>query len=104
MDNIHHNNNNINFGQLMPTKILIKSALGRQNFEESKFLNQTLGVKYSGYLGFHKRAGNIAKNVIDKNENFRKIIENIKSLPDAQQTFEIDKIVSSIGENIDVII
>ena len=42
---ISNTQHNINFGQKVPTRAFLKSALKTQNFEEAKELNLSLGVK-----------------------------------------------------------
>lgn len=98
------NNSNITFCQLMPTKALLKTAAGINNFEEAKSLNQSIGVKYAGHIGFHKRAANIVQNIVEKDKNFQQMVNQIMNLPVEQRLTEINKIVSTVGENIDVII
>lgn len=90
------------FGTLIPAKPLIKSALGNPTFQEAKILNRSLGIKYSGHIGFHKRALKIASEICTKDEKFNKIITELKKLPPEKQQTKIDNIVSELGENIDI--
>ena len=53
-------NNNLHFGQKLPTKALLKSALEIHDFEDAKLLNLSMGTKYSGKVSFYIRAKNIA--------------------------------------------
>lgn len=100
--NIEYTNQHTSFGTLLPTKPLIKSALGNQNFQEAKELNLSLGIKYSGHIGFHKRAVNIANKVCAKNEKFNEIIQTLKNLPSEKQEQKIEQLISTLGDKLDV--
>lgn len=98
------NNKNITFGQLIPTKALLKSALGIHKFEDAKILNQSVGIKAPGHQGYHKRASLIASNAVEKNKNIQEILYKLKKLTPEQQEKEIINLVSKIGEEIDITI
>ena len=102
--NIKCNNQNTSFGTLVPAKPLIKAALGYPTFEEAKSLNLSIGVKYSGHIGFHKRAIKIANEICTKNENFNTLIKNLKKIPKDTRENEINNIISQLGEQLDVLI
>lgn len=101
--NIHYNNNP-HFGQQLPTKALFKSALGIHEFEDAKLLNLSMGTKYAGKVSFHIRAQNIAQNVTDKNKNIEELVLKMKNYSKPQQLQEINKLTSTLGETIDVIV
>ena len=96
------NNTNINFGQLIPTKPLLKSALKIHDYDEGKALSLSITTKFPGNIGYYKRAINIADNIISKNPELEKINEEIKQLPQQSQAAEIDKFVNKLGKNIDI--
>lgn len=91
----------INFGQKVPTKALLKSALQKQNYEESRELNLSLGIKYSGHIGFYKRALAIAENACKKNENLQKMVEKLKQNPFTQDK-EIEELSKQTKGFIDI--
>ena len=61
-----------------------------QNFEEAKELNLSLGVKYCGHIGFHKRALLIAENACKKNKKIQEMVNHLKENPFTQKE-EIEK-------------
>ena len=98
---ISNTQHNINFGQKVPTKALLKSALQMQNFEEAKELNISLGIKYSGHIGFHKRALTIAENACKKNPKLQEIVNQLKKNPFTQKE-EIEKITKQTKGFLDI--
>lgn len=93
-----------NFGHIVPTEPLLKSALEIHKYEDAKVLNQAIGIKYSGHVSFYKRAIKIAQDIIEKNPQVKDIVEKLKLMDLEQQLREINNIKSSVGENIDVIV
>ena len=98
---ITNSQNQINFGQKVPTKALLKSALQKQNFEEAKELNLSLGVKFSGHIGFHKRAVLIAQNACKKNKSLQELVTRLKENPLTQNS-EIEKIAKQTKGFLDI--
>ena len=98
---ITNSQNQINFGQKVPTKALLKSALQKQNFEEAKELNLSLGVKFSGHIGFHKRALLIAENACKKNKKIQEMVNHLKENPFTQKE-EIEKITKQTKGFLDI--
>lgn len=98
---ITNSQNQINFGQKVPTKALLKSALQKQNFEEAKELNLSLGVKFSGHIGFHKRALLIAEKACKKNKFLQELVTRLKENP-LTQNAEIEKIAKQTKGFLDI--
>ena len=99
------NQNKISFGQAVPTEALLKSALGIHKFEDAKILNQSMGVMYSGHIGFHKRAVSISENILSKNPEIAELIQKLKSENSLKQQLKSIKLaVKNIGENVDVVV
>jgi hypothetical protein len=48
------NMQNISFGHLLPTKPLLRTCIGVQNFEDSKALCIAIGKKNSGHIIYKK--------------------------------------------------
>ena len=59
-------NPNINFGQLVPTEALLKSALKIHNFREGKSLTLAVDKSFPGSVGYFNKAINIAKIIQSK--------------------------------------
>lgn len=97
-------NNNINFGQVVPTKPLLKAMVNIHNFDEGKELYLSTSSKVVGNIGYHKRATILANNIVNKNENIRKIFQELTGLTKEEQQIKIDKLTKTLGENIDVIL
>ncbi len=98
---ISNTQHNINFGQKVPTRAFLKSALKTQNFEEAKELNLSLGIKYSGHIGFHKRALLIAENACKKNKKIQEMVKHLKENPFTQKE-EIEKITKQTKGFLDI--
>ena len=99
------NQNQISFGQVVPTEALLKSALGIHKFEDAKILNQSMGIKYSGHVSFYKRAITISENILSKNPEIKDLIQKLKSESSLEQQLKSIKLaVKNIGENIDVVV
>ena len=97
--------NEISFGQVVPTEPLLKSALGIHKFDDAKILNQSIGVKYSGHISFYQRAIKIADEIISKNPELKKIVTELKTENITERQIKaIKSAVARIGENIDVAI
>lgn len=98
-------NQTINFGQLVPTKPLLKATVRMHNFEESKNLNNAVGVYYSGHISFYKRAIIIADKISKDNPEIAEIVSALKKITDPQiKMKEIDRLNIKYGENIDVVV
>lgn len=101
--NIQNYGQNINFGHKVPADILIKAALKKMSYEDAKALNQSIGVRYSGHIGFHKRALAIAEKVCKQDENFKKTVEKIAQITNPfEREKEIQKITAENGGMIDI--
>jgi len=97
-------NNDINFGQLVPTKPLLKATLNIHTYDEGKELYLSTSSKVVGNIGYHKRAFKIAENIVRKNENIREIFQNLSKLNKDEQMVKIDNLTNNLGENIDVVL
>lgn len=96
------NNTHTYFGQLLPAKPLLKSALQIHTYEEGKALSLSISNKFPGNIGYYKKAVCIANDIISKNPELENFITEIKQLPQQSQTTEVDKFVSKFGQTIDV--
>ena len=97
--------NQISFGQVVPTEALLKSALGIHKFEDAKTLNESMGIKYSGHVSFYKRAVSISENILSKNPELAELIQRLKSESSLEQQLKSIKLaVKNIGENVDVVV
>ena len=99
------NCNNVNFGHIVPTEPLLKSALRIPSFNEAKTLNQIFGTKYSGHISFHKRAIKIAEDILDKNLPLQEFVDKIGLFQTKESKIkEIEAFITKYGDNIDVIL
>ncbi len=95
-------NSNINFGQLVPTKPLLKAALNIHTYDEGKELYLSTSSKVVGNIGYHKRASKIAENAFSKNEQLQKIIKGLIGLTKEEQIVKINELTHTLGKNIAV--
>ncbi|MCM1338375.1 MAG: hypothetical protein NC191_01735 [Muribaculaceae bacterium] len=93
---------NVYFGQLVPTKPLLKALVNIHNYDEGRELYLSTNSQFVGNLGYHKRAAKIAEKAVQKNENLQKIIQDLTGLSKAEQIAKINKLTSSIGNSIDI--
>lgn len=94
--------NNIYFGQLVPTKPLLKSLVKIHTYDEAKELYLSTSDKFVGNIGFYKRAIIIADNAVEKNENIRKIFQELSVLSKEEANLRINEIVQGLGKNINI--
>lgn len=99
---IQNTNQNTSFGQLVPTKPLLKSAIGIHTYSEGRDLYLSTSKKFPGHEGYYKKAIIIAQTAIKKNEELKKIVNHLKETPKYEINKEINKIVADIGEKIDI--
>lgn len=95
-------NYNINFGQILPTKPLLKSLARVHTYDDAKDLYLSTTSKFVGNVGYYKRAIIIADNAVKKNDNICKISQELSGLSKEDVLVKIDKIADSLGENIDI--
>ena len=99
---IKNNTQNTSFGQLVPTKPLLKSAMGIHTDSEGRELYLSTSQKFPGHEGYYKKAIIIAKSAIEKNEKIKEIVNHLKEIPNFNLNKEINKIASNIGEKVDI--
>ena len=98
----HNNTTNINFGQLVPTRELLKIGTGIQNVEDSKIICSTCRKKFVGHIGYYKTAINIVEAIKQKNKAIREIFDNLNSKDTTEKLSEIEKYVIQNGKFIDL--
>lgn len=99
---IENNTQNTSFGQLVPTKPLLKSAMGIHTYSEGRELYLSTSQKFPGHEGYYKKAVIIAQSAIKKNEKIKELVRHLKEIPKCNLNKEINKIASDIGEKIDI--
>lgn len=99
---IQNTNQNTSFGQLVPTKPLLKSAIGIHTYSEGRDLYLSTSKKFPGHEGYYKKAIIIAQTAIKNDDKLKKIVNHLKKTPKYEINKEINKIVSDIGEKIDI--
>ncbi len=100
-----NSNSTVNFGQMVPTEPLLKSAVKIHKYEDAKALNYALGIKVSGHISFYKRAVAIAEKVVRNNPEIKKMVDKIKSFSNSDEKIqEIQRLKDKYGENIDVVV
>lgn len=94
----------VNFGQKVPTEYLLKAALKKINYTEAKALNQSIGVQYSGYIGFHKRALALAENACKNDDTLKQIVGRLSKIANENELINEIKRIADCGEMTDIII
>ena len=97
------NNNNIYFGQRIPTKLLLKCSLDSYKYQDVKELVLSQDTRFPGHLGYAGKAMKIVNGAIQKNEFFADFVNRLKQVPDANaRELEIEKFISKYGTNLDI--
>lgn len=99
---IQNNTQNTSFGQLVPTKPLLKSALKIHNFEEGRELYLSTSTAFPGNVGYYKKAIEIAQNAVKKNENIKNIIDKLKITPKNELPTALNDAINTLGKNVDI--
>jgi len=94
----------VNFGQKVPTEYLLKAALKKIDFTEAKALNQSIGVQYSGHIGFHKRALVLAENACKHDDVLQQIVSRLSKIANEKELNNEIKRIADCGEMTDIII
>ena len=98
-------NNNISFGQKVPTASLLKMGTGVFDYNDAKTLCLLFDDRFPGHVGYYKKAQNFANKIAQKNENINKIFESINAVESKNNKLAvIDKLTKQLGKEIDVII
>ena len=96
-------NNNLSFGQKIPTEPLLKRALDINSYSDAKEVYCSVSTKFPGHQGYNKKALEIVEQAQQKNKFIADIIKKLKSLSSKEeQLLEIKNLKKELGENIDI--
>ena len=97
--------NNITFGQKIPTEPLLKRALDIHSYNDAKEVYYAVHTKFPGHQGCNYKALEIVEQAQKKNTFFDDIIKKLKSISTKEEQLkEIKNIKKELGENIDLIL
>lgn len=97
--------NNITFGQKVPTEPLLKRALDIHSYNDAKEVYYAVYTKFPGHQGCNFKALQIVEQAQQKNMFFAAIINRLKSLSTKEEQLkEIKSLKKELGENIDLIL
>lgn len=99
------NNNynvNINFGQKVPTREVLKIASGLRSVEDAKVICNSCRDKFVGHVGYYKTAVKIVDSLKAKNKTFSELVDKLNTLDKEGKLDFINKFVSKNGNSIDL--
>ena len=97
--------NNITFGQKIPTEPLLRRALDIHSFDDAKEVYCSVSTRFPGHQGYNYKALEIVEQAQQKNPFLTEIIKRLKSLSTKEEQLkEIKNIKKELGENIDLIL
>ena len=98
----YNNSANTLFGQLVPTKELLKVGSGIQNVEDSKNICTACRKKFVGHIGYYKTAINIVETIKQKNKAIKELFDILNTNDTPEKLNAIEKYVAENGRFIDV--
>ena len=99
------NNNynvNINFGQKVPAREVLKIASGLRSVEDAKAVCKSCHDRFVGNVGYYKTAVKIVDSLKSKNKGFSELVDKINLLDKDGKLDFINKFVSKNGNSIDL--
>lgn len=95
--------NNITFGQKIPTEPLLKRALDIHSYDDAKKVYCSVSTKFPGHQGYNYKALEIVNQAQQKNPFFAEIIKRLKSLSTKEEQLrEIKNLNKELGDNLDI--
>ena len=99
------NNNynvNINFGQKVPAREVLKIASGLRSVQDAKVVCNSCHDRFVGNVGYYKTAIKIVDSLKSKNKGFSELVDKINLLDKDGKLDFINKYVSKNGNRIDL--
>ena len=93
---------NINFGQKVPAREVLKIASGLRSVEDAKAVCNSCHDRFVGNVGYYKTAVKIVDSLKSKNKGFSELVDKINLLDKDGKLDFINKFVSKNGNSIDL--
>lgn len=92
----------INFGQKVPTALLLECGLEKTNYDHYKQLCLSIGNQFPGHVGYTGKALKYIQTIKKKNPEINEFIEQLKDKDINIQREKINQFVAKHGNTIDV--
>ena len=101
--NTYTNNYNISFGQIIPTRLLLRCSLDTFRYQDVKNLVLSQDSRFPGNLGYARKAMRIVDGAIQKNKFIADFVERLKKMPsEKKQEHAIEAFIAKHGINLDI--